>query len=97
MFIFRLLTVILMAGLFAMPANFASTVWQDIGTYNQRICENQHDAESYHGRSEAYFYLKEYDKALADATTAKRLYNKDRNNEGIKAMRKQVSEIRKRR
>lgn len=54
----------------ALPPVHASTAGQDVATYTQWINANPNDANLYHGRGDAYLYLKQYTRAEHDYSSA---------------------------
>jgi tetratricopeptide (TPR) repeat protein len=55
------------------PSSQASTVHDDIHTFTRLIQANPTEATLYHGRGDAYLYLKEWRKAEVDYSSALRL------------------------
>jgi tetratricopeptide (TPR) repeat protein len=74
----RVCSVLGLAGMLSLlfqvlPLASASTVHQDIATFNRMIEATPSEASLYHGRGDAYLYLKEWRKAEADYSRALQL------------------------
>jgi tetratricopeptide (TPR) repeat protein len=61
------------------PNALASTASEDVQTFTRWINESPTDATLYHGRGDAYLYLKEYRKAEADYSCTLKLNPKNAN------------------